>query len=67
MREHEAQALADSINSGDSGLRRHLHLAIQHIAALNGALEDLASLGATIAICGTQYDDVAARKMLASQ
>ena len=37
---------------------------IDHIATLNGALEDLASLGATIAICGTKYDDAAARKVL---
>ena len=44
--------------------REHLRLAIDHIAALNGALEDLASLGATIAICGTKYDDAAARKVL---
>ena len=44
--------------------REHLRLAIDHIAALNGALEDLASLGATVAICGTKYDDAAARKVL---
>lgn len=44
--------------------REHLRLAIDHIAALNGALEDLASLGATIAICGTKYDDAAARQVL---
>lgn len=44
--------------------REHLRLAIDHIAALNSALEDLASLGATIAICGTKYDDAAARQAL---
>ena len=44
--------------------REHLRLAIDHIAALNGALEDLASLGATIAICGTKYNDAAARQAL---
>ena len=44
--------------------REHLRLAVDHIAALNGALEDLASLGATIAICGTKYDDAAAREVL---
>lgn len=44
--------------------REHLRLAVDHIAALNGALEDLASLGATIAICGTKYDDAAARAVL---
>jgi hypothetical protein len=45
-------------------LRGQLRLAIHHIAALSGALEDLARLGATIAICGTEYDDAAARKVL---
>ena len=45
-------------------LKQHLRLAVNHIAALNGALDDLASLGATIAICGTKYDDAAARKVL---
>lgn len=48
----------------DRAAREHLRLAIDHIAALNGALEDLASLGATIAICGTKYDDAAAREVL---
>ena len=45
-------------------LREHLQLAVDHIAALTGALDDLASLGATVAICGTKYDDTAARKVL---
>lgn len=48
----------------DRAAREHLRLAIDHIAALNGALEDLASLGATVAICGTKYDDAAARECL---
>lgn len=49
----------------DEATREHLRLAVEHIAALNGALEDLASLGATIAICGTKYDDAAAREVVA--
>lgn len=64
MTEREVQSLADEINSGDGGMRHHLRLAVEHIAALTGALEDLASLGATVAICGTKYDDAAARKVL---
>ncbi|MFA5898094.1 MAG: hypothetical protein WC829_03155 [Hyphomicrobium sp.] len=48
----------------DYAAREHLRLAIDHITALNGALEDLASLGATVALCGTKYDDAAARECL---
>ena len=55
---------ARNLNLEGERAREHLRLAIDHIAALNGALEDLASLGATIAICGTKYDDAAARKVL---
>ena len=40
--------------------RKQLRLAVDHIATLNGALEDLARLGATVAVCGTTYDDAAA-------
>ena len=55
---------ARNLNLEGERAREHLRLAIDHIAALNGALEDLASLGATVAICGTKYDDAAARKVL---
>ena len=55
---------ARNLNLEGERAREHLKLAIDHIAALNGALEDLASLGATIAICGTKYDDAAARAVL---
>lgn len=55
---------ARNLNLEGERAREHLRLAIDHIAALNGALEDLASLGATIAICGTKYDDAAARAVL---
>lgn len=55
---------ARNLNLEGERAREHLRLAIDHIAALNGALEDLASLGATIAICGTTYDDAAARAVL---
>jgi hypothetical protein len=55
---------ARNLNLEGERAREHLRLAIDHIAALNGALEDLASLGATVAICGTKYDDDAARKVL---
>ena len=55
---------ARNLNLEGELAREHLRLAIDHIAALNGALEDLASLGATVAICGTKYDDAAARKVL---
>jgi hypothetical protein len=55
---------ARNLNLEGERAREHLRLAIDHIAALNGALEDLASLGATIAICGTKYDDAAARMVL---
>jgi len=55
---------ARNLNLEGERAREHLRLAIDHIATLNGALEDLASLGATIAICGTKYDDAAARKVL---
>ena len=50
----------------DTALREQLRLAIDHISALNGAIEDLVSLGATVAICGTKYDDEAARAVLAT-
>lgn len=53
-----------NLNIEGERAREHLRLAIDHIAALNGALEDLASLGATICICGTKYDDAAAREVL---
>lgn len=46
-------------------LLKHLRLAVDHIGALNGALGDLASLGATVAICGVEYDDGAARAAIA--
>ena len=55
---------ARNLNLEGERVREHLRLAIDHIAALNGALEDLASLGATVAICGTKYDDAAARLAL---
>lgn len=55
---------ARNLNLEGERAREHLRLAIDHIAALNGALEDLARLGATIAICGTKYDDAAARAVL---
>ncbi len=55
---------ARNLNLEGERAREHLKLAIDHIAALNGALEDLARLGATIAICGTKYDDAAARAVL---
>jgi hypothetical protein len=55
---------ARNLNLEGERAREHLKLAIDHIAALNGALEDLATLGATIAICGTKYDDAAARAVL---
>lgn len=55
---------ARNLNLEGERAREHLRLAIDHIAALSGALEDLASLGATVAICGTKYDDAAARAVL---
>jgi hypothetical protein len=45
-------------------LMNQLQLAVQHIALLNDTLEKLASLGATIAICGAKYDDAKARSVL---
>ena len=60
------RAAIDQKHAERLSLKQHLRLAVNHIAALNGALDDLASLGATIAICGTKYDDAAARKALES-
>ena len=60
------RAAIDQEHAERLSLKQHLRLAVNHIAALNGALDDLASLGATIAICGTKYDDAAARKALES-
>ena len=59
-----ADAALQEQSSELSRMRQHLQLAVDHICALNSALDDLASLGATIAICGTTYDDAAARKVL---
>jgi len=60
------RAAIDQEHAERLSLKQHLRLAVNHIAVLNGALDDLASLGATIALCGTNYDDAAARKALES-
>lgn len=54
----------ENVCKSDFAAREHLRLAIDHIAALNKALDDLASLGATVSLCGTKYDDAAAREFL---
>jgi hypothetical protein len=42
-----------------------LQEAVDHIVTLRETIEELASLGCTVAICGTTYDEAKARAILA--
>lgn len=55
---------ADRADASAKTLHEQLRIAVAHIRALTGALDDLVSLGATVAICGTEYDEAAANKAL---
>ncbi len=60
-----ADALEQRKRDAAPELYEALRKAVARIALLNDTLAQLASLGATVAICGAEYDDAEARAALA--